>query len=52
MLSDLFPGSEHVQSVGLDRSLDTRLWDFASGNDFAIVTKDVDFWLRRNCEGA
>jgi len=43
MLSDLFPGSEHVRSVDLDRSLDTRLWDFASGNDFAIVTKDVDF---------
>lgn len=43
MLSDLFPGSEHVQSVGLDRSPDTPLWDFARDSDFVIVTKDVDF---------
>ena len=43
MLSDLFPGSEHVQSVGLDQSPDTPLWDFARDNDFVIVTKDVDF---------
>ena len=42
-LDDLFPKSAHVQSVGLDRSLDTPLWDFARDNDFAIVTKDVDF---------
>jgi len=43
MLSDLFQGSQHVQSVGLDRSLDIPLWNFARDNGFVIVTKDVDF---------
>jgi len=42
-LNDLFPGSAHVQTVGLDHSADAPLWDFARENDFVIVTKDVDF---------
>ncbi len=42
-LSDLFPNSSHVQSVGLDCSPDTRLWSFARDNNFVIVTKDGDF---------
>ena len=42
-LGDLFPGSAHVQSLRLDRALDVLLWDFARGNEFLIVTKDVDF---------
>ena len=41
--ADLFPESDHVQSLGLDRSPDTPLWNFARDNDFLIVTKDVDF---------
>ena len=43
MLADLFPGSEHVLSVGLDRAPDAPLWEFARDHDFVIVTKDVDF---------
>jgi len=27
-LEDLFPDSEHVQSLGLDRSPDTPVWEF------------------------
>ena len=42
-LSGLFPGSEHTQSLGLDRSSDAILWAFARNNEFLIVTKDVDF---------
>ncbi len=42
-LGDLYPGSVHVQSLGLDRSPDAPVWDFARDNDFIIVTKDVDF---------
>ena len=42
-LADLFPGSTHVQALGLSQSLDTPLWDFARNNEFVIVTKDVDF---------
>lgn len=43
MLADMFPGTEHVQTVGLDRSLDVSLWDFARDKGFLIVTKDADF---------
>lgn len=42
-LSDLFPGSEHVYRVGLDRASDAVLWDFARQNGFALVTQDADF---------
>lgn len=42
-LKDIFPGSAHVQSLGLDCSPDASLWDFARDNNFIVVTKDVDF---------
>jgi predicted nuclease of predicted toxin-antitoxin system len=42
-LADLFPGSNHVQSVGLDCASDDEIWEYARLNDFAIVTKDDDF---------
>jgi predicted nuclease of predicted toxin-antitoxin system len=32
-----------VQTLGLDRSLDITLWEFARDNGYYIVTKDVDF---------
>ena len=63
-LWDLYPGSTHVQTVGLDRALDFTVWNYARGNDCTIVTKDADFselgvlmgfppkviWIRRgNC---
>ena len=42
-LADLFPGSSHVQSIGLDCADDDRVWDYARLNGFAIVTKDEDY---------
>jgi len=63
-LADLFPGSTHVTEIGLDRSLDREVWDYACQHDYLIATKDVDFsefsllrgfppkviWIRRgNC---
>ncbi len=63
-MSDLFPGSIHVQDVNLDTAKDSTLWEFAREKDFIIVSKDVDFsdrsvlagyppkliWIRRgNC---
>jgi predicted nuclease of predicted toxin-antitoxin system len=41
-LADLFPGSSHVQSVGLDCGDDDPVWEHARLNGFAIVTKDED----------
>lgn len=42
-LADLFPGSRHVQSVGLDCADDDKVWEHARLNGFAIVTKDEDY---------
>ena len=42
-LADLFPGSSHVQSLGLDCAGDDQVWEHARLNGFAIVTKDEDY---------
>jgi predicted nuclease of predicted toxin-antitoxin system len=42
-LADLFPGSSHMQSEGLDCASDDQIWDHARLNGFAIVTKDADY---------
>ena len=63
-LADLYPGSAHLQDVGLDRASDVEVWTYALKNGYAIVSKDSDFneramlygpppkviWIRRgNC---
>ena len=63
-LTDIYPGSIHVSTVGLSRALDRAVWEYARQHDYMIVTKDVDFselglllgfppkviWIRRgNC---
>jgi predicted nuclease of predicted toxin-antitoxin system len=42
-LDDLFPGSAHVQSLGLDCASDDEVWEFAKLDGLAIVTKDEDY---------
>src|SRR3954467_14183221 len=42
-LADLFPGSTHVQSVGLDCADDDQVWEHSRLNGFAIVSKDADY---------
>ena len=63
-LQDLFPESNHVYLLGLDRVDDNQIRLYAGLNEFIVVTKDVDFsemqslvgsppkiiWIRRgNC---
>ena len=43
-LTDLFPGSSHVAFEGLLSAPDTRVWEHAKTNGFAIVTADEDFY--------
>jgi predicted nuclease of predicted toxin-antitoxin system len=43
VLSDLYPGSEHVEKIGLGRASDADVWSYAKANGFAIVSKDSDF---------
>ncbi len=64
-LSDLYPDSNHVYPLGIDRVSDTEVWEYARREGFLIVTKDADFsdlcmllgfppkiiWIRRgNCK--
>lgn len=63
-LVDLFPNSQHVFPLGLDRASDWEIRDYARHSGYFIVTKDADFsdlcvllgfppkiiWIRRgNC---
>jgi predicted nuclease of predicted toxin-antitoxin system len=43
LLSAEFPQSGHVLLVGLDKADDKEIWEYASTNDFALVSKDSDF---------
>jgi len=42
-IEDLFPGSVHVMHVGLDRSSDWEVWNYARAKHLTILTKDSDF---------
>jgi predicted nuclease of predicted toxin-antitoxin system len=42
-LSDLYPGSEHVENVGLGGAGDGDVWNYAKAHGLAIVSKDSDF---------
>lgn len=63
-LIDLYPGSIHVQALGLAAAQDRAVWEYARLHDLILVTKDADFsellllqgfppkiiWIRRgNC---
>lgn len=43
MLSDLYPDSAHVQTVGLAAARDRAIWTFAAANSFVLVSRDEDF---------
>lgn len=63
-LADIYPGSIHVETVGLERASDRAIWEYAREHGYVVVTKDEDFtemalvlgsppqviWIRRgNC---
>src|SRR5438552_1461258 len=41
--ADLFPGSMHVRVIGLDKSDDDAIWNFAKRSQFTIVSKNTYF---------
>ena len=45
-LSDLYPGSTHVKSLGMMKAEDVVIWSHAAQNGFTIVSKDSDFQQR------
>lgn len=38
-----FPDSTQVALLGLEKTTDREIWQFAKNNDYVIVTKDSDF---------
>jgi len=50
-LSILFPGSCHVQDIGMGTTADSLIWDYARDNQFAIVSKDSGFHERSIVHG-
>lgn len=63
-LADLYPNSQHVFLLGMEQANNQQIWDYATSNDFTIVTRDSDYndlslirgfppkviWIRRgNC---
>ncbi|MBD2199737.1 MULTISPECIES: DUF5615 family PIN-like protein [Nostocales] len=63
-LADIYPNSQHVVVLGLDRADDRIVWEYAQQTGFTVVTRDADFnelsvlrgfppkviWIRRgNC---
>jgi predicted nuclease of predicted toxin-antitoxin system len=66
-LANLFPDSNHVYGIDLDRAQDREVYEYARREGFTLVTKDADFgelnvlrgfppkvvWIRRgNCSTA
>jgi predicted nuclease of predicted toxin-antitoxin system len=43
LLVTTFPGTSHVELVGLAGATDTQICEYASEHGFVIVTKDEDF---------
>jgi len=42
-LADLYPDSNHVYPLGLDRVPDHEVYEYARREGFLLVTKDADF---------
>lgn len=43
-INDSFPGCKHVFSLGMDKASDEEVFEYAKNNNFAILTKDADFY--------
>lgn len=42
-IEPVFPGSNHVVLLDMQRFGDKQIWDFARDNGYVIVSKDADF---------
>ena len=51
-LSRAYPGSRHVEHLGLRGKPDHEIWDHAARGDFILVSKDNDFRQLSFLQGA
>ena len=51
-LVDIYPGSDHVRTLHLDRATDSAIWLHAKTEGFCIVTQDADFAERSRLYGS
>lgn len=51
-LADIYPGSAHIRTLGLEHEPDDRIWARARADGLAIVSKDDDFRQRALVFGA
>jgi len=42
-LSDLFPESTHLYTLGMDQANDREVWAYAQSHSFTIVTRNSDY---------
>jgi predicted nuclease of predicted toxin-antitoxin system len=52
LLFDVYSACSHVQDLGMDRSSDTEVWNYAAEHGYTIVSKDADFHQRSLLLGA
>ncbi len=52
LLKDLYPDSQQVRLLGLDRTEDIGIWEYALKHGFVIVTQDADFYELSLLRGA
>jgi len=52
LLEESFPGTSHVSILGLERSSDREIWEYAKGWNFVIVTRDSDFYELSTLHGS
>ena len=43
-LQSAYPGSSQVALLGMEQASDRAIWQYARENDYAIVTKDADYY--------
>jgi len=51
-LQTVYPDSTQVALVGLEQASDRAIWQYALEHNFAVVTKDADFYDLSMMQGA
>lgn len=46
LLASDFPNSLHVREIGMKGFAHKIIWEYAKNNDFAVISKDSDFYQR------